>query len=198
MQAVNLIQLPRPRLEGVTSLESVIAARRSVRRYTPQPLSNEALGQLLWAAQGITGGTPLKRAAPSAGAQHPLEFYVCRKDGIWRYLPEQHLLQIHTENDVRSALGRASWKQDFIGTAPCVFLTTAVYKRSTEQYGERGQTRYVPMDAGHAVQNLLLQAVALGLGAVCVAAFDDHLIKEIIELPVTEEPLYLTPVGYPA
>lgn len=194
----NFIPLPQPRLDGPMSVEKALLERRSIRRYAARELSLEQIGQLLWSAQGITGGTPSKRAAPSAGARHPLEVYLCRHDGIWHYNPERHNLRQYLDHDVRAALADASWKQSFIAQAPCVFAMSALFTRSTERYKERGRTRYVPMDAGHAGENMLLQAVALGLGAVVVAAFDDAEVREVLHLPLTEETLYLIPVGYPA
>jgi nitroreductase len=53
------------------------------------------------------------------------------------------------------------------------------------------------MEAGHAAQNLLLQAVALDLGAVLVGAFDDAKVKRVLSLSQQEVPLYLIPVGKP-
>jgi nitroreductase len=57
--------------------------------------------------------------------------------------------------------------------------------------------RYIPMDAAHAAQNLLLQAVAMGLGGVPVGAFDDRSVALVLALPPQETPLYILPVGYP-
>ncbi|MBE9472661.1 MAG: nitroreductase family protein, partial [Chloroflexi bacterium] len=67
----------------------------------------------------------------------------------------------------------------------------------TRHYGERGRLRYVPMDVGHAAQNLLLQAVALELVSVPVGAFDDAAVRQVMALPGQEEPLYILPVGRP-
>jgi nitroreductase len=53
------------------------------------------------------------------------------------------------------------------------------------------------MEAGHAGQNILLEAVALGLAAVPMGAFDDDLLSEALGLPEDQRPLYLIPVGYP-
>jgi len=197
-EKVDLIQLPKPRKEGTLSVEAALATRRSVRAYTRDELTQDQIGQLLWAAQGISGGTPSKRTAPSAGGLHPLLFYVCCADGIWLYSPERHTLKHHWDEDIRGGLSIAAWKQSFLDTAPCVFIAVAIYRRMTERYGERGRMRYVPMDLGHATQNLLLQAVALGLGSVVVGAFDDAQISEVAHLSANEEPLYLIPVGYPA
>ncbi len=191
------LPLPSPRLDGVRSLEAVIAARRSVRSFTSQELTLEEIGQLLWAAQGITGPKEYLRAAPSAGGCCPLEFYVCWKEGVWRYRPRGHQLVRHRPEDVRAQLAEAAWNQRFLAQAPVVFAISAVFRRTTHRYGERGRFRYVPMDVGHAAQNLLLQAVALGLASVPVGAFDDAAVARVLALPPEEEPLYLLPVGHP-
>jgi SagB-type dehydrogenase family enzyme len=192
------ISLPEPRIEGSMSLEEAIAARRSVRSYESSPLSMEEIGQLAWAAQGITGAKSFKRAAPSAGGCCPLELYVCTADGVWRYKPEGHRLVPHLEYDIREQLAEASWGQVFISRAAAVFAASAVLERTTNRYGERGRTRYVSMDVGHMAQNLLLQAVALGLASVPVGAFEDSAVAEVLDLPKDEEILYLLPVGRPA
>ncbi|MBU0702589.1 MAG: SagB/ThcOx family dehydrogenase, partial [Chloroflexi bacterium] len=189
------ITLPQPRTSSDVSLEATIARRRSTRRFSSASLTLEQIGQLLWAAQGITGNKDVLRAAPSAGACHPLIFYVCRDDGVWRYHPQDHSLTRHLEQDVRGDLMAASWRQKFIAEAPCVFAISGIFERTTQRYGERGQLLYVPMDVGHAAQNLLLQAVALGLASVPVGAFDDATVKKVLALPGQEEPLYLLPVG---
>lgn len=191
------IALPAPRLEGKMSLEAAIAARRSVRTFTAQEVTLEEVGQLLWAAQGITGPKEYLRAAPSAGGCCPLEFYVCWKQGVWRYHPKGHRLTLHRSEDIRPQLAGAAWNQRFIAQAPVTFAISVVFPRTTRRYGDRGHTRYVPMDVGHAAQNLLLEAVALGLGSVPVGAFDDALVARVLNLPPEEEPLYLLPVGHP-
>lgn len=191
------ITLPQPRTSSDVSLETAIAHRRSTRRFSPTSLTLDKIGQLLWAAQGITGGREILRAAPSAGACHPLIFYVCRDDGVWRYHPKDHSLTRHLEQDVRGDLMAASWRQKFIAEAPCVFAISGIFERTTQRYGERGQLLYVPMDVGHAAQNLLLQAVALELVSVPVGAFEEEAVKRVLALPGQEVPLYLLPVGHP-
>ncbi len=75
-----------------------------------------------------------------------------------------------------------------------MIVVTAEYQRTTRKYGDRGE-RYVYMEAGHAAQNVYLQAVPLGLGTVTVGAFSESKIKRILDLPETEVPLYIMPVG---
>jgi hypothetical protein len=56
-------------------LETTLGRRRSLREFSGAALALADLGQLLWAAQGTTGGEG-QRTAPSAGALYPLEVYV--------------------------------------------------------------------------------------------------------------------------
>jgi len=52
------------------------------------------------------------------------------------------------------------------------------------------------MEAGHAAQNLCLQAAALDLKAVVIGAFSDEAVRKAAALPPEEAPLYLVPVGH--
>ena len=189
------LRLPEPRLDGEVSLEEALARRRSVRSFADTPLTPAQIGQLAWAAQGITDPRGY-RASPSAGALYPLELYVATADGLFRYLPAGHRLALHLEGDRRPAIQAAALNQEPLGEAPAVFVITAVSERTAVKYGER-TPRYVHMEAGHAAQNLLLEAVALGLGGVPMGAFHDGRMSETLSLPENEIPLYLIPVGHP-
>ena len=189
------INLPAPDEIGSRSLEEVIGARRSIREYADRPLDPTALSQLLWATQGETSASG-KRAAPSAGALYPLEVYVVDRTGVYHYVPEGHRLKRMVEGDLRSELSAAALDQVGVAEAAAVFVITAVEARTAAKYGDRAG-RYMTLEAGHAAQNLLLQAVALDLGAVPVGAFDDADVQRVLSLPADHEPLYLIPVGHP-
>jgi SagB-type dehydrogenase family enzyme len=187
--------LPEPRLKGEMSLEETLAQRRSVRSFTEEELTLEEISQLLWAAQGITalwGG----RTAPSAGALYPLEVYVATPNGLYHYVPQEHKVIVVSQEDLRLKIWEVALEQDAIREAPAVFVITAVYERTAQKYGGRAE-RYVKLEAGHACQNILLQAVAMDLGAVPIGAFYDDQIQATLSLPPDHEPLYLIPVGHP-
>jgi SagB-type dehydrogenase family enzyme len=194
MASPAVINLPPPRERGEMSLEEAIARRRSVRTFSDQRLTREQLSQLLWAAQGVTDPRGF-RAAPSAGALYPLELYVISADGFYHYRPEGHELVLLMAKDMRQVVWQAGLKQDALRDAPVVFLIAAVYQRTAAKYGQRA-ARYVHIEAGHAAQNMLLQAVALGLGGVPIGAFYDDQLQAALSLPEDHEPLYLLAVGY--
>lgn len=191
------LELPPPRLQGDLSLEETLAKRRSVRQFRPQPLTLEQLSQLCWAVQGITHPAGF-RTAPSAGGLYPLEVYVVLPQGVYHYRPQEHVLLRWQAGDLRPALHAVALRQDAVLQAAAVFVLTAVYERTEAKYGKQRSPRYVHMEVGHAAQNLLLQAVALGLGSVPIGAFYDEGVQEALKLPADHRPLYLLPVGYPA
>ena len=193
------IALPTPRLESGCSVESALQRRRSVRAFGDEPLALADVAQLAWAAQGVTSADGL-RTAPSAGALYPLELYLAARNvdglapGIYRYVPEVHRLKQWIEGDHCPELAGGALNQDFVKRAAVVMVLAAVEARTTGKYGERG-IRYVHIEIGHAAQNALLQAVALGLSAVVVGAFDDDHVRRPLRMPRSEQALYLIPVG---
>lgn len=194
--AQETIALPAPRYTGPLSLEEALRFRRSKREFAGKELSLDQISQLLWACQGITEPTFRGRTAPSAGALYPLEVYLVSKKGVFHYKPHGHVLAQIRKGDVRSQLAVAALNQHSVASAPVSVVIAAVYARTETKYGGRAE-RYVKLEAGHACQNVLLQAVALGLGAVPIGAFSDRDVQQVLSLPDDHEPLYIVPVGYP-
>ncbi len=193
------VALPEPSVTGSTSLEQLLAQRRSIRDYQATALELAEIGQLLWAAQGITHLQGL-RAAPSAGALYPLELYVVTgrieglAQGVYHYDPRHHQLMKTSDGDLRDALARAALSQGWIKHASAVIVFTADYERTTRKYGKRGK-RYVHIEVGHAAQNLFLQSESFGLATVVVGAFNDDEVARVLRLPADLQPLLLMPVG---
>jgi SagB-type dehydrogenase family enzyme len=195
------IELPPPGFEGKMTLEAALNERRSVRSYRKGPLPLAAVSQLLWAAQGVTDDDG-NRTTPSSGGTFPLALYLVAGDvdglpaGLYRYEPSTHMLSRVADTDLRRPLAAGALDQAWVAEAPASLVLAADYDRTSERYGDRG-VRYVDMEAGHAAQNVHLQAVALGLGSVPVGAFNDRTVQEVLDLPENEEPLYILPVGRP-
>ncbi len=192
-------KLPAPRYDGKISLENALLRRRSVRTFRDESLTLDETSQLLWSAQGITNPRGY-RTAPSAGALYPLETYIVVGNvrqlfpGVYRYIPSEHELRMIQQGDVRGELCKASLGQGSIRTAPLVLVLSAVYRRITSKYGERG-IRYSWIEVGHIGQNVSLQAISLGLGSVMIGAFRDDEVKSVMKFGANENALYIIPIG---
>lgn len=197
------MNLPHTDHAGSLPVEAVIKRRRTVRSFSSRPVSQNDLSQLVYAAQGITDGPGFKRAAPSAGALYPLDIYAVVGEkgvegleaGVCRYIPSNHRIEHVSAGDRREALARASLHQMWMADPPLSLVITAEYSRICAKYGDRG-VRYAMIEAGHAGQNIFLQAEALGLKAGIVGAFKDTDVIEVLGIPKQHEPLLIMPVGY--
>lgn len=192
----SLVTLPPAQVSGGVPVEQALDRRHTCREFSPAPLTLGQVGQLLWSAQGANSRG--RRTAPSAGARYPLETYAVTADGVGQYDPDRHRLRWFIDQDSRGALARAALDQEFVAAAPLTIVLCAVYERVNRKYGEARGPRYVHIEVGHAAQNVLLQAVCLGLGAAPVGAFDDEAVQLVLRLPDDHQPLYLLPIGYPA
>lgn len=195
--AESAISLPAPRREGSLSVEAALAARRSVRSYASVALTVAEVGQLLWAAQGVSGPGG-KRTAPSAMHRYPLEIVLVAQKvdglspGAYRYLPASHSLAPLVAGE--RILARAT-SQAAVQAAPAVVVVAAAYGRMGRGPRDRTWTDY---EAGLASENLMLQAVALGLGTVVVGGIDPAAAREALRLGSDEQVVVVIPVGRPA
>lgn len=154
------------------SILDIIKNRRSVREFTDQPIPESAVNALIDAL----------RWAPSAGNLQSRKFYFVFNEAV------------------RSRLARSGFRQDFvsfIARAPLVIVACADLAISS-RYGERGAHLYSIQDTAASVQNLLLAAHELHLGACWVGAFKEDTVREILDLPDNLRPVAIVPVGYPA
>jgi nitroreductase len=75
----------------------------------------------------------------------------------------------------------------FPGTEPNAFIVIC----STVE-----ESKYVDMDLGIVAQSMLLQATEIGLGGICIGAFDHEPLRKLLALPY--EPLLVLAIGKPA
>ena len=193
------VHLPAPNFTGSLTLEAVLQQRQSVREFKRTRLTLVEVAQLLWAAQGVTRPDG-RRTAPSAGALYPLEIYLVATHveglppGIYYYDPDKHALLVWKKGDVHERLAKAALGQASVRNAPAVLAIAGVYARTAKKYDSRAE-RYVWIEAGHAGQNVYLQAQSLGLGSVMIGAFDDQAAQAILALPTDHALLALMPIG---
>ena len=195
---------------GDDSLRRMIGQRRSRRKYTDEPLTNEELSFLLWSTQGIQKIVMRNdgrvryhlRTVPSGGARHPFETYLLInnvegiKPGIYRYIPVKHkLLFLRTGEGLVDEINEICFNQKFVGNSAVVFIWAAVPYRTEWRYSKVAH-KDIAMEAGHICQNLYLAAEAIGGGACAILGYDQTSIDEFVGVDGKDEfVIYLSPAG---
>ena len=191
----EIADLPVPDITGEMTLEQTRAERRSGREFAGVELTADVIGQLFWAGQGITDERGY-RTAPSAGALYPLELYAVTATAVMHYLPDGHRVESRADTSSLTGLGDLAFGQDWLSSAPVVLVVVGVDALTQAEYGALASD-FVEREAGHATQNILLQATALDLAAVPVGGFDPAGAARLLALPPGHEVIYLVPVGEP-
>ena len=147
-----------------------IEGRRSTRTFSPEPIEESIVNEALRMAN----------LAPSAGNLQARDFIVVK------------------DENVKEALSKAAYDQDFVRTAPIVVVFCANLERIAGRYGDRGRTLYCLQDSAAAAENMILYLHSKGVGTVWVGAFDETKARKILNIPSEARPVAIVPIGYPA
>jgi nitroreductase len=150
-------------------LSEAIVNRRSIRKYKRDPIPDALITEILNSGM----------AAPSAGNLQSRHFYVVRDRALMK------------------SLAAAALDQTFIAEASVVVVVCTDHKIRAE-YGDRGENLYAIMDCAASIQNMLLTAHSLRLGACWVGAYNEKAVSKILNMPDRFRPVAIIPFGYPA
>ncbi len=170
-------------------LFEAIKSRRSIRRYTSDPVDDKKVEAILEAG----------RWAPSWANTQCWRFIVIRDPEIKAKVADT-LTKIKLPDKVVDNPGAASIK-----TVPVVIVVCAEIGKSGSKPGPGGGGEYVTdkgdwfmFDTALAVQNMVLAAHTLGLGTVIIGAFDAVQAEKVLGVPEGYRVVILFPVGVPA
>ncbi|MCF7865923.1 nitroreductase family protein [Candidatus Woesearchaeota archaeon] len=145
-----------------------ILARRSVRNYLKKPVEFDKLTLLLKAAS----------RAPSVGNLQDYRFILV------------------TDKENIKGIADHCTEQYWIAQAPVLIVVCADAQRTESYYGLRGQRLYSIQDSAAAIQNILLAAHNMGLGACWVGSFNEDYLLSILNIPDTVRPQAIITIGY--
>ena len=114
--------------------------------------------------------------APSAANRQPWYFVVIRDEAVRRKLKE-------------------AYSQEWFWSAPVIICACGMPNKAWKRSDGKN---YVDVDVAIAMDHLILAATAEGLGTCWIGAFRPDIVKEVLDLPDTIEPIAMTPLGYPA
>ena len=195
-----------------TPLGELLERRRSRRQFVPShPIPISALATLLNCGAGLSGQLPIgdnmtrpARTHPSGGALYPLEIYPIALNvldlppGIFHFDVYGPSLSALSAGDHRPAVKRAFMDDPMALHAAAILVVTAIFIRSRFKYGERSY-RFILLEAGHLMQNLVLVGQALGLSVVPMGGFLDRELEGLIDVDGVEESVvYAAMVGTPS
>ncbi len=146
---------------------SLATRRVSIRSYKPEPVSEALLNEVLEAG----------RLAPTACNLQAFQFIVVREKKNLAALAEGYPAPWFAEAPVVIA----------VCTQPA-----KAWKRSRHD-----NRSYADVDAAIAADHMTLAAAALGLGTCWVGAFDPKIVRNVLGVPRTIEPLILLTLGHP-
>jgi nitroreductase len=156
--------------EGDKSLYETIAGRRTIRRFRPEPVSRELLERLVDAG----------RLAPSAANLQPLEFVVVDeaklKAGVFPCL--KWAAYITPAGDPRP------------GEEPAAYIVTLANTKIREKMFE--------YDVGAAMENMILAALADGVGSCWLLSIDRDKLRTILGVPEEYRIDSVLALGFPA
>jgi len=134
-------------------VNEAIKGRRSIRKFKDEPVSYSELEDLIEAA----------RVAPSAANRQPLEYLIVDDPEL-----EKEIFR-YTE-----WAGYVEWDPSF-EERPRAYILVLI--------DEDNESEWYKYDAGLAIENICLAAVAKGLGTCILGAIDREAIAEILKIP---------------
>jgi coenzyme F420-0:L-glutamate ligase/coenzyme F420-1:gamma-L-glutamate ligase len=172
-----------------------IKQRRSIRKYSPRPISPEILREILEAAGW----------APSAHNAQPWRFIVLTEESAKQALAEA-MADAWTADMAKDGVAVEAQKRqasiERFTHAPVLVLaclTMEDMKVYPDERRQRSERDLAMQSLGAAIQNMLLTAHTAGLGACWFSApsFCKETIRKVLKIPENVEPQALITLGYP-
>lgn len=193
-QYPRFTQLALPAPNQSSRLAQLCTARSSEQSFAGLGLTQESLGNALYAAGGqlTYPQQNTRRVYASAGARYPIELYVIVRTsrdpdlapGVYHYQVQTHALEyLWPEKDQLPPLVTHDWADK----AEAIVVMTAVFARCTNKYGARGY-RFIYMDAGAMLQNLYLHAAeTAGIAVTGYGGTNDDILETLLRLNPARE-----------
>ena len=188
--AATVMDLPPPRRSGGLPLMETLQQRRSRRTFTPDPLPEQTLSDLLWAAAGVNRPDLGGRTAPSAMNSQEVDVYAALPAGLFAYDCANHALRLVAAADVRRVTGY----QDFVDTAALDLIYVADHGRMSLVPAAM-RDGYAFAAAGAMAQNVYLYCASAGLASVIRAWFDHQGLARAMHLRPDQRLLLAQTVG---
>jgi SagB-type dehydrogenase family enzyme len=185
-EAQDIIDLPAVEKTGGMPLMQALNERHSIRSFTKDPLPEQVLSNLLWAAWGYNRPDKQKRTAPSSMNKQEMSIYCALESGLYLYNADEHRLELIKNEDLRGKTGN----QPFVGSAPLNLIYVADTKKQSTETSSYANTGFIS-------QNVYLFCASEGLGTVVRGWFDNKKLHKAMGLDEKQKIILCQTVGYP-
>lgn len=200
----NTVSLPPVNRAG--GAESLLAARRSTKKFMSHSVALSDVAGALWAATGRSDGT--RRTVPSAHAFYPITATLVATDvdglaaGAYEYDPRAHALNVRVEGDLRHRIASMTLDAQWLIDCPSAIVLSADIAASTNRFAQQSSThgeRFVWIESGHAAHSVYLWAAHRKLGTCLIAGLDDDVAARTAGrmIPARHTVLGILPLGHP-
>lgn len=194
---LNTKKLPSPQKYLEFPLMEALGKRRTARKWKDDPLPDQELSNLLWAACGITkeetNKSKCRRTAPSASNSQEIKIYVAIKEGVFLYDEKNHqMIQVLSE-DIREDIGT----QKMMRSAPVGLIYVSDYSKMKRYLAKDDNRKWFVSgtDTGFISQNVYLYCAAAKLSTVILGLVNRDKLHEIMRLKDYEKVVYTQIVG---
>jgi SagB-type dehydrogenase family enzyme len=194
---LDSIKLPLPQKALDFPLMKAFEKRRSIRKWKDEPLSDQELSNLLWAACGIskekTRNSKSKRTAPSACNSQEIKIYVATKNGLFLYDEKHHQLTQLLSKDIRENIGN----QKMMRSAPVGLIYVSDYSKMTNFLFRNDEIKWFfsGTDTAFVSQNVYLYCAAAKLSTVVLGLVKRDKLHKIMGLKECEKVVFTQVVG---
>lgn len=199
---------PQPMTMGLTE---VFEKRRTSRDFSEDPICDEDLSTLLWAADGMTRRDG-RRTTPSAMNWQEVDIYVVKANAVWLWHAKEGALSVVRDKDHRADF---TLLQPLVKKAPVHLVYVISNTRATGMVTDlaKSMLKYVDrpkveteaelvlerakiLDVGVKVQAVYMAAAALSINCLVRMTFDPQRVKKVLGLRPGDEPVCIQTLGY--
>ncbi|MYH45673.1 MAG: SagB/ThcOx family dehydrogenase [Gammaproteobacteria bacterium] len=190
---VERVPMPIEHRLNEESFLKLVRRRESVRDYTSEPVSLQAIATILFLSYGIRLEMPISKDqpipyflnSPSGGGLMSTRLYFVAmnveglKRGLYQFDTQSFSMELISHGEVRGKMYELCSYQDWVTRAGGVFVLVSDLDRLSWKYEKRSY-RLTHLDAGVLGQSLHLAATSVGLGSSMLFGFFDDEMNQFI------------------
>lgn len=205
---LSKVNLKIPSIKDTTQLTNIIFDRRSIREYDRnRPILFSELEYIL--VNGNKKILKTRKLAETEGSGNStksygkaFDIYIAvynvkdLKQGVYYYDIENNQLHLINQMDISDKLPPLMGNQNFSKTAGMTIFIVADWKQYQWLYRHNRALRQLYVEAGRAMEHILLAALKVGINGVVTPAILDRKVAELLKLDIVRQlPIYTFTLG---